>query len=122
MFEIDDPTPFASPKDYNILRNDWPYGLSPGIVHLIVWLKTRIPVVPPEGYLTPESRTMIDDFVQKTFVQPLKDIGQGNDQVQWFKNWVSLQSVPGLDHVHVLVRDVPDDIIEKWAANAHSGP
>jgi hypothetical protein len=32
----------------------------------------------------------------------------------WFKNWKSLQSVPGMEHVHVLVRDVPEDIIAEW--------
>ena len=32
----------------------------------------------------------------------------------WFKNWVSLQSVRGVDHVHVLVRDVPEEVLGGW--------
>ena len=46
------PRPFADPEDYRILRNDWPYGLSPGIEHLVVWLRTPIPVKSEEGHLT----------------------------------------------------------------------
>ena len=32
----------------------------------------------------------------------------------WFKNWKALQSVPGMEHVHVLVREVPDEIVAEW--------
>ena len=40
--------------------------------------------------------------------------GRGKDRVLWFKNWVALQSVRGIDHVHVLVRDVSRHIINEW--------
>ena len=36
------------------------------------------------------------------------------ERPRWFKNWVSLQSVRGVDHVHVLVRDAPLELLEKW--------
>ena len=114
IFACDDPRPFASPRDYKILLNDWPYGISLNITHLVVWLKTPIPVQQPEGYLTPESTKLIEGFVQRTFMEPLLEMGQGQDQVQWFKNWVGLQSVRGLDHFHVLVRDAPEEVLEKW--------
>lgn len=122
LFECESEEPFGSPNDYKILLNDWPYGLSPDITHFVVWLKTRIPVKMPEGYLTPESSRLVEDFVQKTFVDKLKEAGQGHDQVQWFKNWVSLQSIPGLDHVHVLVRDVPRNILDGWVSSHTSAP
>jgi hypothetical protein len=32
--------PFADPSDYRVLTNDWPYGLTPDITHLVVWLRT----------------------------------------------------------------------------------
>ena len=118
LFHCNDPRPFASPKDYKILLNDWPYGISPNITHLVVWLKTPIPVQQPEGYLTPESTELIEGFVQRTFVEPLREMGQGRDQVQWFKNWVGLQSVRGLDHFHVLVRDVPAEVLEQWVGRS----
>ena len=35
-------------------------------------------------------------------------------KVVWFKNWTALQSVPGLEHVHVLVRDVSEELIKSW--------
>jgi hypothetical protein len=112
------PRPFADPEDYKILRNDWPYGLTPGISHLIVWLRTPIPVQSEEGHLTDESRAMIDRFVQKTFVDRLakdRSFSDPASHVLWFKNWVGLQSVRALEHVHILVRDVPEDILFEWS-------
>ncbi|KAE8329175.1 hypothetical protein BDV39DRAFT_203436 [Aspergillus sergii] len=46
--------PFADQSDYRILRNDWPYAMSSDMVHLVVWLKTPIPV-DAEGDPTTES-------------------------------------------------------------------
>ncbi|VUC37564.1 unnamed protein product [Clonostachys rosea] len=104
--------PFADPSDYKVLLNDWPYALEPGITHLVVWSRTPIPVDSDKGDLTPESRALIQEFVQKHFVDALGP--GGKDQVLWFKNWVSLQSVRALEHFHILVRDVDDDTLEKW--------
>jgi len=64
--------------------------------------------------MTPKSRTQVQQFVQKTFVDKVRDIPGYEDKVQWFKNWIALQSVPGLEHLHVLVRDIPQDIIAEW--------
>lgn len=36
------------------------------------------------------------------------------ERVMWFKNWVSLQSVRGVDHVHVLVKDAPGSVMREW--------
>ena len=120
VFECRDERPFASPEDYKILPNDWPYGLAPGITHLVVWSKTRIPVQQPEGYLLPESVELIHGFVQKVFLDRLAREGiDTQDRVLWFKNWVRLQSVRGLDHFHVLVRDVPERILEEWTRGDH---
>ena len=104
----------ASIKDYQILLNDWPYGVASNVTHICVWLKNRIQVEPPDGYLSPESERLVGAFVQKVFVDELKAVGQGQDQVLWFKNWVSLQSVRGLDHIHVMIRDAPPGLLRKW--------
>lgn len=111
-----DQTPFADPRDYKILRNDWPYGVTPGIVHLCIWVKNYIPVKPENGEVTPESYAMIDSFVKRTFVEPLEkaSIPDAKEKVQWFKNWTALQSVRALEHVHVLLRDVPEEFIVEW--------
>ena len=64
--------------------------------------------------MTPKSRTQVQQFVQTTFVDRVRDIPGYGDKVQWFKNWTALQSVPGLEHLHVLVRDIPQEIIAEW--------
>ncbi|EED19778.1 conserved hypothetical protein [Talaromyces stipitatus ATCC 10500] len=117
------PTPFADPSDYKVLRNDWPYGVTPDITHIVVWSKTPIATKPENGDVTDESRALIEGFVDRTFVQRLekdpvfegvhKDVIR-NNHVLWFKNWTALQSVRSLEHFHVLVRGVPDAVITEW--------
>lgn len=116
VFDYHDATPFADPRDYRILPNDWPYGsFEPDITHLIVWSKSRIATDPEHGVVTPESRELIDAFVEKTFVKRLELEGpDASEKVLWFKNWGALQSVRGLEHIHVLVREVPDGVVEEW--------
>ncbi|KAL6878009.1 hypothetical protein HDV57DRAFT_518388 [Trichoderma longibrachiatum] len=104
--------PFAAASDYKVLLNDWPYGLAPGITHMVVWSRTPIPTDPESGDLTPESRARVERFVKEYFVDALGPGGE--DRVLWFKNWVALQSVRTLEHFHVLVRDVDDDVLERW--------
>jgi len=107
-------TPFGDPADYKILRNDWPYGVASDIVHICVWLKTRLPVSAKTGDLTEDGRRMVEKFVATEFERKL-DVG-GQDKVIWFKNWPGLQTVRGLEHIHVLVRHIDkeklDQIIE----------
>ncbi|KXT15406.1 hypothetical protein AC579_2189 [Pseudocercospora musae] len=111
-FEHISETPFHMRSDYAVLLNDWPYGFIPGIAHILVWSKTPIKTDDTRGDVTPESRHLIEQFVADYFI---KELGEhGKDNVLWFKNWVSLQSVRGVDHVHVLVKDAPAELLEKW--------
>ncbi|KIW04737.1 hypothetical protein, variant [Verruconis gallopava] len=103
--------PFQVKDDYRILINDWPYGLEPGIVHICVWSKVRLPVDDVNGDLTSAGRKMVEEFVDRTFVDGLGV--QGEDKVLWFKNWTGLQSVRGLEHIHVLVRDVDENKLSR---------
>ncbi|EEH35829.1 hypothetical protein PAAG_00152 [Paracoccidioides lutzii Pb01] len=113
------PIPFADPSDFKILRNDWPYGFTPDITHLVVWLKNSIPVNAENGDLTSESRALIDRFIRQSFVARLEKLfPDAEDRVMWFKNWTALQSVRSVEHVHVLVRDVPDEIIVEWTGES----
>ncbi|PYH95276.1 hypothetical protein BO71DRAFT_398189 [Aspergillus ellipticus CBS 707.79] len=114
VFPFKNPVPFADPSDYKILRNDWPYGVSPGISHLVVWLRTPVPVKPENGDVTDESRALIEGFVQRTFGERLVGEKDAGDRVLWFKNWTALQSVRSLEHIHVLLRDVPEDLLWEW--------
>jgi len=117
QFAFSNAVPFADPSDYKILVNDWPYGYEPGIKHIIVWLKTRLETEPTKGDMTPRSRQQVENFIQKTFVERVKNLPGDEDKVMWFKNWTALQSVPGIEHVHVFVRSVPDHIIEQWTGS-----
>ncbi|PFH61026.1 hypothetical protein XA68_18391 [Ophiocordyceps unilateralis] len=104
--------PLNDAADYKVLLNDWPYGLEAGIKHLVVWSRTPIPTDAKTGDVTAESRALIQDFIDRYFVD---SIGPGGEkQVLWFKNWVALQSVRSLEHFHVLVRDVDEDLVARW--------
>ena len=59
---------------------------------------------------------MIKDFVRRTFEERLAKDRDSDDRVLWFKNWSQLQSVRGLEHIHVLVRDVPEGIVHEWTS------
>lgn len=116
-------TPFADPSDYRVLRNDWPYGVTPDITHIVVWSKTPIATKPENGDVTDESRAIIESFVDRTFVQRLQKVAGfehtdkdviRKENVLWFKNWTALQSVRSLEHFHVLLRGVPNAIITEW--------
>ncbi|AEO68986.1 uncharacterized protein THITE_2118898 [Thermothielavioides terrestris NRRL 8126] len=105
-------TPFADPSDYRVLINDWPYGFAPGITHIVVWSRTPIPTDDTVGDMTPEARRTVADFVKRYFVDSLGPGGE--DKVMYFKNWVALQSVRTVDHIHVLVRDVEPAVLQEW--------
>ncbi|KAI9795328.1 MAG: hypothetical protein M1833_007240 [Piccolia ochrophora] len=113
LFAYKNPIPFEDPSDYRILRNDWPYGMEPGLVHLVVWSKTLLPLQ-EDGHLTNESKARIEDFVERTFSQQVRGTSHVDDKVLWFKNWTELQSVRSLEHIHVIVRDVPEALFERW--------
>lgn len=110
-FEIANDVPFAARSDYRILLNDWPYGLEPCITHICVWLKTPLPVDSIEGALTPEGTAMVDKFIDEKIIRPLGAVGQ--DKVQWFKNYTVLQSIRSIDHVHVLIRNIDLQVIDR---------
>jgi len=113
-FEYKNATPFADPQDYKILFNDWPYGVTPDVIHLVCWSKTPVAVKPETGEVTPESRELLESFVQKKFVKPMADRGKGDDSVLWFKNWTKLQSLRAVEHFHVLLRNPDDDLLKEW--------
>ena len=114
IFRCASTAPLSKPDDYKILRNDWPYGLATDITHLVVWSKHRLPTTGPEGDLAENARQRIQDFVQKEFVDRLANENDSDARVMWFRNWTGLQSVRGLEHFHVLVRGVPDAILQEW--------
>jgi hypothetical protein len=107
-------TPFANPSRYKILYNDWPYGLTDDIQHLVVWMKTRLETDELSEELKPDSQSLIQRFVDTTFTQRMKKNGLTEDCVMWFKNAPKLQSVGALEHFHVIVRGASMDMLEEW--------
>ena len=89
-------------EDYKILYNDWPYGVDPRIIHLVIWTKFPLDEAPGTDDLTPEARRSIEKFVEGTFYAKL-----AREHVAWFKNWTSLKSVHAVEHFHVMLFD-PD--------------
>lgn len=104
--------PFDDKSDYSVLINDWPYGLTPDITHLVVWSRTIIDTESETGDMTVESRRVISNFVRRFFVDKLGP--EGEAKVLWFKNWVALQSVRTLEHIHVMVKDASKELLEEW--------
>lgn len=104
--------PFEKTSDYRVLINDWPYGITSNMRHIVVWTRTPIETDDVVGDMTPQSRRLVTDFVQRFFIERLGP--GGSEQVLFFKNWVALQSVRALEHVHVLVRDVDPEILDEW--------
>jgi hypothetical protein len=108
-FTFNSSTPLSDPSDYRILINDWPYGFTEEITHIVVWSKTPIPTDEGTGDLTVESRRNLEGWVKNTFAERI-----GEENVLWFKNWVHLQSVRALEHFHVLVRGASKVDLEFW--------
>jgi len=102
--------PFENPSDYKVLYNDWPYGIDLDIVHLVVWTKFALQDDPITGDLTPESRAMIEAFVQKTFCGKN---GSSQENTIWFRNWKSLKSVHALEHFHVMLYKPDPEFLRK---------
>ncbi|KAI0395750.1 hypothetical protein F5Y17DRAFT_456619 [Xylariaceae sp. FL0594] len=94
--------PFECEDDVKILWNDWPYGIDPAIVHLVVWTKFELEEDPATGDLAPQARAAIDEFVVNTFGSRVP-----SDHYVWFKNWRSLKSIQSVEHFHVMLYD-PD--------------
>ena len=117
--------PFTDPEDYKILYNDWPYGLDPDIVHLVVWTKFVLEDDPATDRLTARARREIEDFVIKTFCGV---DGIPRERLVWFKNWKSLKSIHALgkltalspaillltsiEHFHVMLYRPSNELIE----------
>lgn len=104
--------PLQEPSDYRVLLNDWPYGLTPDITHIVVWTRTLIPTDAETGDVTSESRRLIREFVKTYFADRMG--ADGEDRVMWFKNWVALQSVRTLEHIHILVKDADPGLLKDW--------
>lgn len=67
--------PFEHDEDVKVLLNDWPYGIDPRIVHLVVWTKFDLPD-------DPETEADIERFVERKFSP-----GTSKDKVSGAASW-----------------------------------
>lgn len=100
--------PFEGKGDVKVLYNDWPYGIDPKIVHLVVWTKFELEDDPKTDDLTEKAREEIEDYVDHTFGERV-----GKENVIWFKNWRTLKSVHAVEHFHVMLYDPDLEFISK---------
>lgn len=94
--------PFDCGEDSRVLFNDWPYGVDERTVHLVVWTKFDLESDPTTDDLTDQARGEIEAFVERVFIEPC-----GSENVIWFRNWSTLQSIHAVPHFHVMLFD-PD--------------
>lgn len=91
--------PFECGEDAKILTNDWPYGIDPRIIHLVVWTKFDLPD-------NPETEAEIEMFVERTFSPSVP-----KDKRIWFKNPPNLKSVDSIEHIHVMLFDADPEFV-----------
>jgi hypothetical protein len=77
-----------------------------------VWLKQRLPV-DQDGALSKEGRRMVEKFIDEEF-RLKADEKEKDSKIIWFKNTTNLQSVRSLEHLHVLVRNVDEEVLKQW--------
>lgn len=99
---------FTNGSDLKIVRNDFPYYFEDDVAHLCVWSKRRIDSDPNSalGDLSAEMRALIEEYVNKTFVEWL---GIPREKLVWFRNWEALQSVKEISHIHVVVKGMTNE-------------
>ncbi|GJC96259.1 hypothetical protein ColKHC_05085 [Colletotrichum higginsianum] len=113
-----DAVPFAHADDWKIIWNDWPYDLADGMMHLVIWSKSRTAVDPETGLPTDHTAKLIESFLDRTFGETL-GCRRGQDLL-WFKQKTAWQSVKALEHIHVLLRNVPEERVEKLVGQRRS--
>lgn len=112
---------FADPSDYEMSKNEFPYNFEASVSHLLLWTKVPILSDPASehGDLTAHTRHVIDEFIEKHVRVPF---GIDKENITWFRNWTSLQSIPLLSHVHILIKGLSDQqaFIDKFNSNIGS--
>lgn len=76
--------PFEKEEDIKILYNDWPYGLDPKIVHLVIWTKFELEEDPVTNDLKDETRAAINSFVDERFC---KFVGEEKVSRFFYESW-----------------------------------
>lgn len=101
---------------FKVTINDFPYNYEPNVLHLLIWSKIKLPIyindttdidginIDHNKYpdMNPECERLIDKFLSRTLHDKYK-LSYGVNYV-WFVNYLSLQSIKDLSHIHVLIK------------------
>lgn len=103
---------FENDNDLKVLYNHFPYYFGPDVVHLCIWSKIPITADPesPFGDILPETRAQVDLYIDRIIV---KRFGILRENLVWFKNWESLQSVKAISHIHVIIRGITTEQLKE---------
>ncbi|KAF3802350.1 hypothetical protein GCG54_00003811 [Colletotrichum gloeosporioides] len=102
---------FAHAEDWKIIWNDWPYHMADGIMHLVLWTKSKIPLDAETGLPTADAAGLIHNLIDYALGKPLGCYM--NENILWFKQKAAWQSVKALDHIHIMMRNVQQNQVEK---------
>ncbi|PQE20960.1 N-acetylglucosamine-induced 1 protein [Rutstroemia sp. NJR-2017a BBW] len=108
--------PFEREEDYRVLRNDFPYALERGIVHLVVWTKFVFEEDAETGELTEEIREVVEVWVGRMFRERC-----GTENVMWFVNPPALKSIKSVEHFHIMLRNPDPKFVEEVTGDDGSG-
>lgn len=98
---------------FKITTNDYPYNFEPDVYHLLVWSKINIPLYDNDTNESTKNVHMydrIEEFLELNVHQRMKI---SKDDYCWFINYVSLQSIRSISHIHLLIKTSDKNIIEK---------
>jgi len=100
---------FENPRDIKILYNKFPYYFESDVLHLCVWSKNQmeVDISNEDGDITLEMKCLIEEYIDWTFI---KGLNIERQDILWFKNWGTLQSVKDISHVHILIKDRSGEI------------
>ncbi|RKP31660.1 hypothetical protein METBISCDRAFT_22108 [Metschnikowia bicuspidata] len=103
---------FENVDDVKVVLNEFSYFFEDNVTHLCVWSKRSIEsdLNSAVGDLSADTRAVIEKYVQAKFVVQL---GIPPENIVWFRNWAALQSIKEISHIHVLVRNMDSDQLQK---------
>jgi hypothetical protein len=63
----------------------------------------------------PEDKAVVDDFVERYF----KDSMYSGEswRILWFTKPPRSQSIPDLEHIHILIKGADEELINKWISD-----
>lgn len=105
---------FSDPSLYAVTKNDFPYDFEAGIHHLVVWSKIYIRLYNDKNEKRIEVKAQIEEFL----ASHLHKFGlRAGEDYCWFMNYVSLQSIRSISHLHLIIKSKDPQLIDQILKN-----